>query len=379
MEVRGRDPLTGEALSVTVEEGRIAAVEPAGGVPGHYLSAGLVDLQVNGYLGRDLNGGAVTPEDVQALCRHMAARGVTTFLPTLITAAEETLVQAMRAIATARAEDPLAARMIPGIHVEGPAISPEDGPRGAHPAAHVRPPDLREFERWQEASGGLVSLVTLCPAHDGALGFISALARAGVHVSVGHSSAAPAQIMAAVRAGARLSTHLGNGAPATMPRHPNPIWTQLDLDDLTAMLIVDGHHLPPEVVRVMLRAKGRERSILVSDVVALGGMPPGVYESPIGGAVEVSASGRVGMAGTGFLAGAGLTLEACVAICAGMLATTPGHVLPLATRNPGRFVGGRGRLDVGAPADLFLYDWQPGDTALSVMEVYVGGEQVAPC
>ena len=205
---------------------------------------------------------------------------------------------------------------------------------------------MAEFDRWQQASGGLVKLVTLSPHFDEAPSFIAALRSRGVLVSIGHTHASPEQIHAAVDAGATLSTHLGNGVASTcrLPRHhPNLLWTQLAEDRLTAMFIGDGHHLPDDTLKVMLRAKGLDRAILVSDVVALGGMPPGLYETPVGGLVELTHDGRLSLHGTHFLAGSVVPLKDAVA----HLATTYlslSESLRLATQNPARFLGRTGKL-----------------------------------
>ena len=159
----------------------------------------------------------------------------------------------------------------------------------------MREPDLAEVRRWQEASGGLVRLVTLSPHSDGAIALVADLVAMGIHVSIGHTDATPEQIHAAAEAGASLSTHLGNGAPAMLPRHPNFIWAQLADDRLTASFIADGHHLPADTLKAMLRAKGLERSILVSDVAAVGGLEPGLYDQPIGGRVQLWPDGRLGV------------------------------------------------------------------------------------
>lgn len=375
--VRGVDPASAEGIAVSIKDGRIAGVDPAPYVePGVYLSAGLVDLQVNGFAGIDLNSGTLVPEDVSALADLLLARGVTTFAPTLITASEDSLTSALATIAAARNGSERLRHMIPFVHVEGPAVSPDDGPRGAHPLAHVRPPDVGEFRRWQDAGDGLVGLVTLSPHWPEAPAYIAALHAQDVHVAIGHTAAGPEQIRAAIAAGARLSTHLGNGAAATLPRHPNFIWTQLDAGLLTASFIADGHHLPADTFRVMLRAKGFDRAILVSDVVALGGQPPGRYTTPVGGEVEVLKGGRINVAGTPYLAGAGFTLDQDVAIASIMTGLPIAKILPLATRNPGRFAGGRGVLEVGAPADLFRFRWQPGAEKLDLVDVFLAGERV---
>jgi N-acetylglucosamine-6-phosphate deacetylase len=295
-DIRGRNPATGETIAITVEDGVIAAIQAADGTSSGYVAPGLIDLQVNGFAGLDLNDGQLTPERVKTLADHMLSVGITTFLPTLITAPEADIVRALSAIAEARRRFPFVAEMVPFVHVEGPSISPLDGPRGAHPAAHVRAPSLEEFDRWQALSSSLVGLVTLAPEQPGAIDYISALVQRGVHAALGHTAASPEEIHEAAAAGASLSTHLGNGAAATLPRHPNFLWSQLANDRLTATFIADGHHLPADTFKAMIRAKGLERVILVSDVVALAGMSPGLYEQPVGGSVEVTADGRVGIA-----------------------------------------------------------------------------------
>jgi N-acetylglucosamine-6-phosphate deacetylase len=373
--ITGRDPATGRSLAVSIAEGRITAIDdgPAGETA--WLSAGLVDLQVNGFAGIDLNGPNLTQAEVARLAAALRACGVTSFLPTLITASEAAITAALAAIADARRADPLVAHAIPAVHVEGPHIAPEDGPRGAHPREHVRPPDLAEFERWQKACGGLVGLVTLSPHDAGAADYIRALTARGVHVAIGHTNASPGQIAAAVDAGATLSTHLGNGIGAMLPRHPNPIWSQLADDRLTATFIADGHHLSAEVFRAMLRAKGLERAVLVSDATAIGGLTVGIYDQPVGGRVELTADGRLGVVGTPYLAGAARPLKQDVALAIEMAAITLADALRLATINPGRFVGGHGRLAVGEPADLLRFGWSPGDTDLVIDTVVVLGRE----
>ncbi len=376
--ITGRDPATGEGLAVTIAGGRIAAVAPAPAADAPWLAPGLVDLQVNGYAGLDLNGETLAPATVIALGERLAQEGVTSFAPTLITASEAAITAALAAIAAARRQSPLLAAMIPFIHVEGPAVSPEDGPRGAHPAAHVRPPSLDEFRRWQAAADGLVGLVTLSPEWPEAMPYIAALAGEGVHVAIGHTAATPEQVHAAAAAGARLSTHLGNGVAALLPRHPNVIWAQLADDRLTAGFIADGHHLPADTLKAMLRAKTLERAILVSDAAALGGLPAGRYASPIGGDVEVGADGRLGIAGTPYLAGAGHLLSQNVATLVNRVGLSLADALRLATRNPGAFAGGRGTLAVGARADLIRFRFAPGDRALAVTDSFVAGEEAVP-
>ena len=380
--VRGRDPATGGGLAVTLAGGRIATVaaDPAVPADAPWIAPGLVDLQVNGWGGLDLNDGRLTAETVAHLVRALAATGVTTLMPTLITAPEESLCDALAAIAAARRADPAVARAIPGVHVEGPSISPDDGPRGAHPRGHVRPPDRDEFDRWQAAAGGLVRLVTLAPEWAEAPSFVRSLVADGVVVAIGHSAADPAAVRAVADAGARLSTHLGNGVAATLPRHPNLIWAQLADDRLSASVIADGHHLPDDTLKAMIRAKGIERSILVSDAVALAGMPPGLYDAAVGGRVELTAEGRLGVAGTPYLAGAARALKDGVATAVRAAGLGLADALRLATANPADLIGAtdRGRIAPGAAADLIRFRFAPGDATLTVETVLAGGMEIRP-
>jgi N-acetylglucosamine-6-phosphate deacetylase len=370
----GRNPHDGQPLTVRIENGVIRAIERGTQDDDTWLSAGFIDLQVNGYEEEDVNAGDLDSETIDSLAGKVVATGVTTFLPTLITSSEEKLIAALRAIAAARHRSSFVAQVIPFVHVEGPSISPVDGFRGAHPKEHVRPPSLAEFGRWQEASGGLVGMVTLSPHFEGIEEYIAHLTARGVHVSLGHTDAAPEQIQKAVDAGARLSTHLGNGTSATLPRHPNVVWTQLAEDRLTATLIADGQHLPADTLKSMVRAKGVGRCILVSDAVALAGMPPGVYETPVGGRVELHASGRLSLVGTDYLAGAALPLKDGIARASRMMGGALGDAVRMATENPGRFVRGRGLLRVGARADLVRFTINEAESKLCIKTVVVAGK-----
>jgi len=374
----GRNPATGAGIAVDIDDGLIASLRPVHTDTELYLSPGLVDLQVNGYGSLDFNAPDLSVDQVAALTNKLGRLGATTFLPTLITASEAGIVKGLATIAEARRRFPAVRHAIPAVHVEGPSISPQDGPRGAHPIEHVRAPSIAEFERWQSACEGLVGLVTLAPEYPEAASYIAELAKKGVIVALGHSAASADQVRDAVDAGARLSTHLGNGAAALLPRHPNFIWAQLADDRLTASFISDGHHLPADTFKAMLRAKGLANAILVSDSVALAGMPAGRYRTPVGGEVEIAANGRIGVADTPYLAGAGYPLITNVAIAMTMAGLSLEQALSLATANPGRFLGRRGQLDVGLPADLMLFRYTAGSPNLDIQTVLVSGQEQVP-
>ncbi|GAA4898111.1 N-acetylglucosamine-6-phosphate deacetylase [Tessaracoccus lubricantis] len=300
---------------------------------------GLVDLQVNGYMGHDVNSPSVTPDEIAHLTRALWGAGTTKFLPTIITGPRSRMLQSARSIAQARREDPLVAASIIGIHVEGPHLSPVDGARGAHDSDHLQLPNTALFDQLQEATEEIIRIVTVAPELPGALEYIEHVTRAGVIASIGHSSATAQDIRAAVAAGCSLSTHLGNGIPATIKRHPNQIWSQLAEDTLTAMFITDGYHLPPEAATSMIRAKGVNRSIIVSDSAALAGSPPGTYVTPVGGRVVVGADGAIRLENSPLLAGSGATLLDCVNWAAKNLPFTADEIWDMASKNPRELLG----------------------------------------
>jgi N-acetylglucosamine-6-phosphate deacetylase len=372
--ITGRDPQSGRCLTLHVEKGVITGVEKSSAQSDFFLSPGLVDLQVNGCAGFDVNAEQLKTETILELVDVMLSKGVTCFAPTIITAPEEKICHALSVIAEARRSHTRAAACIPFIHLEGPHISPLDGYRGAHPADGVRPPSITKFERWQLLANGRIGMVTMSPHFAESTGYIAALVQRGVHVAIGHTHASPEQIHQAVDAGARLSTHLGNGIATQISRHHNPLWAQLADNNLTATFIADGHHLPSDLLKVILRAKGLEHSILVSDSVALAGMPAGANTTPVGGRVELRPDGRLCVAGSELLAGATASLAQCIGHLVRVIGVPLHEALIMATANPGRFAGGRGKLKPGSRADVLRFHWQ---NELVVEDVWLAGERVS--
>lgn len=370
----------GAPVTVTVSGGVIESVRPshaAEAAPNLWVVPGFVDLQVNGFAGHDLNGERATPETVAAVVRALRPRGVTRFCPTICTAGRDQMIAALRTVARACDEMEWVNRAVVGIHVEGPYISPEDGPRGAHPRDYVRAPDWEEVRAFQEAAGGRIRLFTLAPECPGAIDLIERLSRSGVVPAIGHTNATREDIVAAIAAGARLSTHLGNGAHAMLPRHPNYIWEQLAADALSASFIVDGHHLPPSVVKTFVRAKGIDRCVLVSDAIWLAGRPPGTYQF-LTGPVELTADGAVRMAGTRYLAGSVLDLSTAVANVIRFAGIGLADAVGMASRHPAMLLDrpDLGSLVPGGCADILLVRWPSADGRLDVVQTVAGGEVV---
>jgi N-acetylglucosamine-6-phosphate deacetylase len=313
---------------------------------------GLFDLQVNGFAGVDFNRPGVAAAELDHAAEAMRRTGVTRFLPTLITASLESFSACARTLA--RWKHPASV----GIHAEGPYISPTEA-RGAHPPAHIIPASVDDFRRRQEAAEGRIVLVTVAPEVLGGLELIEHLVDEGVKVAIGHSNADPAQVRDAVRAGATLSTHLGNGCAPGLPRHPNLIWEQLAADELTACFIVDGHHLPAATLKSMVRAKTPARTVLVTDATAGAAAPPGRYG--IGELqIERGVDGRVVLPGTPKLAGSALTLDAAVARAVRETGLPIQDVLPMASTIPAASLG-------TTPAGRVLAEWDAG--SLTVVDV----------
>ena len=273
---------TGRWWRVATRDGLIAESGPSEGPDeirdsDQWIAPAFWDIQLNGRWGSSFSDPGVTVDQVAAIVRAQAGLGTARMCPTLITAGREEMRHGVRTIHAACEASADVARCVVGIHLEGPAVSALDGYRGAHPLDAVRDPDWDEFRELQDASGGRIVLITLAPERPGAIDFIRRATADGVTIALGHTAADGATIHAAVSAGARMSTHLGNGIASPIARHPNPIWEQAAHDGLDASLIADGHHLDPATLRVLVRAKTPDRVILVSDASPLAGLPPGRY------------------------------------------------------------------------------------------------------
>jgi N-acetylglucosamine-6-phosphate deacetylase len=377
--IRARRYDTGEPVQVTTAGEKIAAVEPAS--PGRPLSEwpwvapGLFDLQINGYGGVWFSDRLLTAEKVLKAVEPYFAHGVARLCPTLITSSFETLSAGFAAIRAACEQHAWLDHVVAGCHLEGPYLSAEDGPRGAHPQGQIRPADWAEFGALQKAAGGRIRLVTIAPEVAGAIDFIRRAVESGVRISIGHTAATGAQIAAAVDAGATLSTHLGNGSHPVIRRHPNYIWDQLGEARLAASIITDGQHLPDSVIRSIVRAKSIPQTIVTCDASGWAGCPPGMYENELG-KVEVLADGRIVVAGQReILAGSGAATDACVAHVARCGAATLREAIDMACRNPTRYFGfPEYTLRPGHAADLFIYRPVPSNAGLGVLATIVAGE-----
>ncbi len=380
MIIQGKMPGIESLVNIDVENRKVMRIEPCqegspcdfGGVD-LYLCPGFFDPQVNGFAGVDFNSRHLTHEGLRHAARSLASTGIAHFLPTLITSSQEKMIRQLKIIASALKNDPLVQKMCYGIHLEGPYISPEDGPRGVHPRKFVRLPQWEELERFQEVCAGRIKCLTLAPEVKGAIPFIQKAVAHGMVIGIGHTHATEEVIEEAVQAGARLSCHLGNATPKPLSRHQNLIRKQLVMDRLMVSIIADGIHLPQEVLRDFVQTKGIDGIVLTTDSMAGAGASPGRYT--MGDLeVEVGSDGTARSVTTSRLAGSTLTMDRAITNVIQLAEIDLPSAIRMATKNGQKlFREVREEILPGDSADLVLFEY-PGK--LKVRSTWIGGEKI---
>jgi N-acetylglucosamine-6-phosphate deacetylase len=380
MIIRGKVPDKESFVCVIVEKGKIDRIEPDERESSCdfcgtdlFVSPGFFDPQVNGFAGVDFNSPLLTPEGLHQAALSLASTGVTCFLPTLITSSHERMVRQLKIIEEALRNDPLLRAMCPGIHLEGPYISPENGPRGVHPREFVRLPRWEELEELQEVCERQIRCLTLAPEVKGAIPFIEKAVAYGVVIGIGHTNASEEVIEEAVQAGARLSCHLGNAAPASLTRNRNSINKQLAMDQLMASIITDGFHLSRDTVKNYIEAKGIDRIILTTDSMAGAGASSGKYT--LGDLeVEVKTDGTARLVGNPRLAGSTLTMDRAITNVIRFAEVGLPAAIRMAAKNARRlFPEVSGEIIPGNPADLVSFKYE-GE--LVIQSTWINGEKI---
>lgn len=345
---------------VVVEDGKIVAVK-AGMSTTQAMSGKLIDATgktvVPGYIDLHVHGGVgydtmdATPEAIIGMAHWFASHGVTSFLPTTITAPTEAILAAIRNIAFCQEEGTGSAQLL-GIHLEGPYISLSKP--GAQPTQYIRPADpdeYRDFFSWDN-----IRLITLAPEIRENKELITYAVQHGSTVAVGHSTASYEELLAAVRLGLSHSAHTFNGMGSLHHREPGTVGAVLTCDEITAEVIADNIHIHPAVVKLLVRVKGVERTVLITDAICAAGMPDGNYDL---GGQKVFVKEGIARIATGSLAGSTLTMDKAVrnAIVAAGLSLV--ETLQMASYNPAQVIGiekEKGSLEVGKDADILLLD-----------------------
>lgn len=360
----------GMIVEASAERGPTCAEGPTSAEPveaydatGLTVLPGLIDAQVNGACGHDLTA---DPASLWEVAAGLARFGVTAFVPTVITSAPEARAQALAVLAAGPPEGWSGAVPL-GLHFEGPMIAPAR--KGAHPPGWLVPPSADVIEGWSRASG--VVMATIAPELPGALDVIRTLVARRVVVSIGHTEASTAEVTAAVAAGARLVTHLGNAMPPLLGREPGPLGHALGGDALTAGVIADGHHLDLLTLRAAWRGLAPTgRFLLVTDTTAALGMADGVAHL---GDQEVRVSGGTVRLPDGTLAGSAACLPQCLRVLREVTGASLAEVVATCTAVPAAVLGEprRGRLAPGARGDVTILD-----ADLAVVATVVGGRVV---
>ena len=338
-----------------------------------YLAPGLIDIQINGYMGVDFSGPDLTVEEIKKATKALWKVGVTSYFPTIITSDFSRMKKNFTILSKAK-EDPEIGGSLAGFHLEGPYISPVDGFRGAHLEKYTRKPNWQEFLILQKAAKNNIRLITVAPELDGAIQFIKKLVDSGVIVSLGHHNGSVSQIKNAVSAGARMATHLGNGCANMINRHNNPIWPQLSNDLITPTLIADGFHLNREEIRTFYKTKGADNTILVSDALDLAGLPPGEY---IRGERKLLLTPNVvKFPDINALAGAASAISKCLEVVMDFTNCSLEDAIKMASLNPAKMfsLNDRGLIKKGKRGDIVLFTMK-GDK-IQIKKTFVSGKEV---
>ena len=331
---------------------------------GRILAPGLIDTHVHGALGHDTMD--ATPEALLQMARFYARHGVTSFLATTVTASPERILAALRNVGQIMRQDTKGAALL-GAHVEGPFLDRDK--RGAQDAGHIRPAMPKEYHAWFET--GIVKLITLAPEYPQNRDLIPYAVGQGTVVSIGHTRASYEDVCRAVELGATQVTHTFNGMEPLHHRKPGAIGAALTLDQLRCELIADGVHVHPAVLKLVVRAKGTSRILLITDAMRGTGMPDGQYTL---GGVDVTVKEGIARTREGALAGSTLTLNRALANIMAAADLSLSQALALASRNPAQALGlerTKGCIDVGKDADLIVLD-----TDLNVCLTMVRGKIV---
>jgi len=363
-------------VSISMENGKITEIRKSNNLknsPKVYVAPGLIDIQINGYMGVDFSGPDLTVEGIKKATKALWKAGVTSYFPTIITSDIELIKRNFAILAKAR-KDPEIGISIPGFHLEGPYISPLAGFRGAHLEKYIKAPNWEEFQEIQKAANNGIKIITVAPELEGAIPFIKKCVVSGVLVSLGHHNGTAKDVEIAVDAGAKMATHLGNGCANEINRHDNPLWPQLSNDAITASIIADGFHLRREEVRTFYKAKGVDKTILVSDALDLAGLPPGEYTR--GERTLLLTSNVVKLPKENVLAGAASPISKCVGVVMEFTGCSLKNAIRMASTNPAEMfsLNELGKLETSKRADLILFKMENNE--MIIQKTFVAGQLV---
>ena len=368
------DARTGRPVRLACADDKIKALEPlaagASGLP--LLLPPLVDIQINGFAGVDFQNDTCTRADFERAATGLASAACGRFLLTLITDRWDRMLARLKNYRALRASSPQLTRRISGWHMEGPFMSPTPGFHGAHPPEFMVAPTAARLRELKALTGADPVLITLAPEWAEAPEAIRCARALGFRVWLGHTDATPAQLAAAIAAGAEGLTHVGNGCPPTWDRHDNITFRVLDEARLRVSIIPDRIHVSPMLFRLFHRALDEARICYTTDAISAGGAGPGIF--PLANMkVEVGADGIVRQPGKANYAGSSLAPLEGIRRAAEMLRRPPQSVWNFFSTQPALFVGLAPALVAGAPADFCLLHESGAGTRI---EIHLTGEPV---
>jgi N-acetylglucosamine-6-phosphate deacetylase len=359
--------------TLIIEGGKIAEITAQSPEPteettvldaaGYYVVPGFLDVHVHGGDGADTMD--ATPEALHTMARFFARHGVTSYYPTTMTDSAENIQRALENVAAC--PQPTDGAQHLGAHIEGPYLNVEY--KGAQPDEFFRNPDPAEYARWLQT--GAARLITVAPELEGAAAMIEELAGQGVEFAAGHSAASYDQMLLAASSGLRQATHTFNGMRGLHHREPGTLGAALSDDRIYAQVIADGVHVHPAMVKMLVRAKGTEKTILITDSMRAAGLADGAYTL---GAQAITVSDGIARTQSGALAGSTVTLDQALRNVIAYAGLSLQEALPMATSVPAEVMnlaGQKGTLAPGADADVVLLD-----ETLRVRLTLVGGRVV---
>lgn len=360
-----------ENAYLTVEEGRfveISTVKPTDGEITDYgdaiIAPGFVDTHIHGYLGYDVMDNQI--EALEKISEGLLSCGVTSWLPTTLTASVEQLNAVCQTIGQHHSR--VKGAKIQGIFLEGPYFTEKY--KGAQNPAYMGDPSIEQLAEWQELANGLVKKIAIAPEREGVEAFIRYASSQGIYTALGHSDATYQQAKEAVDAGASIFVHTYNGMSGLHHREPGMVGAALNLPDVFAEIICDGHHVHPAAAQVVTTMRGKDQTVLITDCMRAGGLGDG--ESTLGEFAVTVSKGTARLKDTGNLAGSVLELKQAVKHVVEWGLASPVEAIQMASFTPAQSVGIDhlcGQIKVGHPADFIVLDNQ-----LELRATYLDGE-----
>lgn len=324
---------------------------------------GYVDTHIHGYGGYDILDG--TEEGLLEISKGIVNNGVTTFLATTLTAPTDVLDKACKNVGDNYAK--CTGAKVGGIFLEGPFFTTKY--KGAQNPEYMSDPDFDKLKKWHELSNGLVRKIAIAPEMKGTEEFIKESKKLGVYVALGHSDASYEEAYKAVMAGASIFVHTYNGMSPLHHRKPGMVGAALSIDNVYAELICDGHHVHPAAANVVMKARGKDEVVLITDCMMAGGMPEGQYKL---GEFDVNVKDGTARLEDGSLAGSILRLEDGAKNVVKWNIATAFEAVQMASQVPAKSVGlgdVAGVLDIGRYADINILDEN-----LEIVATYINGE-----